>query len=423
MLRETNAQDRAIEPEVLWKRRPRLVIGLACGLIGIGLLIIYILKYLHAGVSLDRSRLTIATVERGTFTRDIVVEGQVVAAVSPTLYANASGTLELKAKAGDVVSRDQLIATVSSPELVAKLGQEEATLLSARIDWQQARLDAERELSKLRDGYQQAQVDERTFRQEFDRSRKAFELGSFSELQMVRAQGALEKSQFTLDQTRKSYEAQPRQNRFLIESRKAILDRQELVVNDLRRQVDALSIRAPVTGQIGQVFVANRAAVAKDAPLLTVVDLSALEVQIKVPESFARDLRPGMTADLEGGAEHWDGVLSGVSPEVVNGEVSARLRFKDEKPRELRQSQRLSVRIVVDKHNNVLMVDRGTFLDQEGGRTAYVVRGNLMKRVPVRFGAASSNKVEVLAGLAAGDQVVVSGTETLNSAASAILTN
>ena len=68
-----------------------------------------------------------------------------------------------------------------------------------------------------------------------------------------------------------------------------------------------MNVQSPVDGQVGQVQVADRASVAKDAPLLTVVDLSALEVEIKVTESLARDLRPGMSAELEGGGRHWQG--------------------------------------------------------------------------------------------------------------------
>ena len=94
--------------------------------------------------------------------------------------------------------------------------------------------------------------------------------------------------------------------------------------------------------------------------------------------------------------------MSGVSPEVVAGQVTARLRFGEEKPAGLRQSQRLSVRIFIDRRDNVLMVDRGAFVDQEGGGFAYVVHGNVAERRPVRLGAESITKVEILEGLAVG---------------------
>jgi HlyD family secretion protein len=189
----------------------------------------------------------------------------------------------------------------------------------------------------------------------------------------------------------------------------------------LKRQVDALNVRSPVDGQIGQVQIADRASVAKDAPLLTVIDLSALEVEIKVPESFARDLRPGMAAELEGDGHHWNGSVSGVSPEVVGGEVTARVRFGAEKPAGLRQSQRLAVRILIDRRDAVLMVDRGAFMDQDGGGFAYIVHDNVAERHPIRLGAASIAKVEILDGLAVGDRIVVSGTDAFNGALRVIL--
>jgi HlyD family secretion protein len=385
MLRDTAAQDRAIERASPWMRHRKLLIVILAAALGIGALIAFMLRYSGAGVSVDRSRLSIATVERGSFVRDIAADGQVVAAVSPTLYANALGTVTLKVHAGDAVSKGQVLAVVDSPDLTAKLSQEEATLASLRIDWQRATLDAGQKLLQLRDAFNQAQVDQKTAKRELDRSRKAYELGSYTELQALKAQDSLEKAQFAFEQAKMNYETQPRQNHFDIDSRKALFDRQQYLVADLKRQVDGLDVRSPVDGQVGQVQVADRSSVAKDAPLLTVVDLSALEVEIKVTESLARDLRAGMSADLEGGGRHWQGLVSGVSPEVVAGEVTARLRFGSEKPAGLRQSQRLSVRILIDKRDNVLMVDRGAFVDQEGGGFAYIVHGNLAERRPVRL--------------------------------------
>jgi HlyD family secretion protein len=423
MLRDTAGQDREIERAGLWKRHRTWVLISLGALVLLGALIAYLLRYAGAGVSVDRSRVSIATVERGSFVRDIAADGQVVAAVSPTLYANALGTVTLKVHAGDTVSKGQVLAVLDSPDLTAKLSQEEATAVGLRIDWQRATLDAGQRLLQLRDAFNQAQVDQKTAQRELDRSRKAYELGSYTELQALKAQDALEKAQFAFEQAKMNYDSQPKQNRFDIDSKKALFDRQEYLVADLRRQVDGLNVKSPVDGQVGQVQVADRASVAKDAPLLTVVDLSALEVEIKVTESLARDLRPGMHADLEGGGHHWQGSVSGVSPEVVAGQVTARLRFGTEKPAGLRQSQRLSVRIMIDKRENVLMVDRGSFVDQEGGGYAYVVHGNVAERHPVRLGAASIAKVEILDGLKAGDQIVISGTDAFNGAERVILSN
>ena len=142
------------------------------------------------------------------------------------------------------------------------------------------------------------------------------------------------------------------------------------------------------------------------------VDLSRFEVEIKVPESFARDLGIGMPAQVTGNNATYAAEIAAVSPEVVNGEVTARVRFADGKqPPALRQNQRLSVRIVMDTRRNVLMVERGPFLEQDGGRFAWVVDGSNARKQPITAGAASLDNVEILSGLKAGDRIVVSGTD------------
>jgi HlyD family secretion protein len=423
MLRDTSGQDRVIERPSFWKRNPKLILSLGAGAAALVFLVVVLLRYAGAGMSVDRARLSIATVERGSFVRDIAADGQVVAAVSPTLYANALGTVTLKVHAGDSVTQGEVLAVLDSPDLTAKFAQEQATLAGLKIDWQRASLDANQKLTQLRDAYSQAQVDQKTAQRERDRSRKAYELGSYSELQALKAEDALEKAQFAFEQAKMNFESAPKTNRFDIDAKKALFDRQQYLVSDLQRQVDGLKVKSPVDGQVGQVLVADRASTPKDAPLLTVVDLSALEVEIKVTESLARDLRPGMTADLEGSGKHWQGTVSGVSPEVVAGQVTARLRFGAEKPAGLRQSQRLSVRIFIDRRENVLMVDRGSFVDQEGGGFAYRVSGNVAERHPVQLGAASVSKVEILEGLSVGDQIVISGTDAFNNAQRVILSH
>jgi HlyD family secretion protein len=416
MIRDTHAQDRPLDRAPGLRRHGKLMAAILGGALTLGLLLTLLLRFSDARNAVDRARLSIATVERGSFVRDVAADGQVVAAVSPTLYSSAAGTVNLKVHAGDTVSKDQLLAIIESPDLTAKFAQEDATLQGLRIDWQRAQLDAEHKLRQLQDAYQQAQVDQKTAQRESDRARKAYELGSYPELQALKAQDALEKAQFTLEQARINYESQPRQNRFDIDSKRSLYDRQQYLVTDLQGQLDRLNVRSPIDGQIGQVQIADRANVARDAPLLTVVDLSALEVDIKVAESLARDLRPGMVAELQGGGRRWTGSVSGVSPQVVNGQVITRVRFGAEQPDGLRQSQRLAVRILIERREQVLMVDRGASLDQDGAGFGYVVHGDVADRQPIRLGATSVGKVEILSGLTVGDQVVISGTDAFNAA-------
>jgi HlyD family secretion protein len=422
-LRDTVGQDRVLGRTNPLRRHRTLLIAVVAVVGAAAALLATLHRFAAAGSSVNRDRVSIAVVERGSFVRDIAADGQVVAAVSPTLYANVAGTVTLKVHAGDSVARGQELATIDSPDLTAKLAQEAATLQSLGIDWRRARLEAQNKLLQQRDAFEQAEVDQKTAQRELERSRKAYELGAYSELQALRAEDALEKARFAFTQAKMTYQAQPEQNRFDVDSRKSLLDRQQFMVDDLQRQIDGLHVRSPVDGQVGQVQVADRASVAKDAPLMTVVDLSALEVEIKIAESFARDLKPGMAADLEGDGRRWRGTVSGVSPEVVAGQVTTRLRFGDDKPAGLRQSQRIGVRILIDRREQVLMVDRGDFVDQQGGGFVYVVEDNVAVRRPVRLGASSIAKIEILEGLSAGDRIVVNGTSAFDNADRVILTH
>jgi HlyD family secretion protein len=192
------------------------------------------------------------------------------------------------------------------------------------------------------------------------------------------------------------------------------------VVAELQRQVDALTLRAPFDGQIGQLMIAQRANVAANAPVLSLVDLSVFEVEIKVPESFARDLGIGIPAEIVAnngnGSATFAAAISAVSPEVVNGEVAARLRFKDRQPPGLRQNQRLSARIVMDTRRNVLNVERGPFLEQGGGQFAYVMDGSIAVKRRIRTGVSSLGAVEILNGANVGDRIVVSGSDQFGDA-------
>lgn len=424
--RQTGSQDRVIEkhqkPTVL-RRYGWLLVVVTLSLSALLWLSPGIGRRLGAHSSVSRSRVTVASVQRGVFVRDIAADGKIIAAVSPTLYAPANGKLTLLAHAGDKVAAGAVLARLDSPDLTARLVQEQETLRSAESEYGRAQLEAHLQLMRDQDAAAKAHVDADTANRELDRSRRAHELGAYSELQVSRAQDALEKANFSLAEAQNTLAARPKQNQFEIDGRKATVERQRSLVADLQRQVDSLNIRSPVEGQVGRVQVEDHAAVAKDAPLLTVVDLSALQVQIQVPESFARDLQNGMPAQLAGSGGQWQGHVSAVSPEVVNGEVIARVSFDNAKPAGLRQNQRMSVGIVLDRRDNVLSVERGSFLDQDGGAFAYVIVGNVAVKRPIRVGAVSLNKVEIRAGLQAGDQIVISGVDALEGASSVVLSN
>jgi len=422
-IKDTSSQDRIIAPQVNRKRRAMQVGGAVVALLVIAWLAPSAWRLFTAGRSVSAARLQIATVERGAFVRDIAAEGSVVAAVSPTLYASAPGAVVLKVHAGDAVTKDQVVAVIDSPELKNKLAQEQSNADAMNVDYKRAQIDSRKQRLELQKNLDNAGIDAKSAQTDLERNERAFKNGAIAQMQVAHAQDTLDKAHIALKHAQEDMGLDNDSLTFNVQSKKLAWERQVLIVKDLQRQVDDLNVRSPVNGQVGQLFIAPSATVAKDAKLLSVVDLSALEVEVKVPESFARDLAIGMNAQISGNGNQWKGTVGAISPEVVNGEVAARVRFDGDEPAHLRQNQRLSVRILLDKRENTLTVTRGSFVDESGGRYAYVVRDGIAVKTPVTLGPSSIDKVEILQGLKAGDKVVISGTDNFNGAERVALSN
>jgi len=413
--RDTSEQDRPLA-----SRRRRWPLLLAGGVAALALLAWLaggrIRQALSADAAVSVARLSIATVDIAPLTRDVAGEGRVVAAQSPTLYAQGAGTVALVVRAGDPVKQGQVLARVDSPELTNRLAQERSQVDALRADLARAEVDARQQAAALQSAFENARIDQQTAQNDLARQTQAFEAGATARMQVERAQDALAKAKLALDQAQGLRGLKTDSLALDVQAKKSALSRQQLMVADLERQVGELAVRSPVDGQVGQLFIADRTNVARDAKLLSVIDLSALEVQMQVAESFARELQPGMPGEISGNGQRWGGLVSSVSPEVVNGEVAARLRFDGKQPEQLRQNQRLSVRVLLDRRDKVLGVARGSFVDEGGGSYAYVVRGGVAEKVAVKLGARSLDRVEVLSGLVAGDRVVISGADGFKNA-------
>lgn len=423
MIRDTSAQDRPITRSPSTGRRWAMAGLVAATAAALGLGAPRLLQSLGASASVSLSRLTVAVVTVGPLTRDVAGEGKVVAAVSPTLYAGNAGTVSVKVQAGDQVRKGQILLQLQSPELSARLGQERSNADALRSELLRAEADARQQRAQAQSSLETAQLVHRTAQNDLARQEQAFKAGATASMQVDQARDALAKADIALKQARELLDLKDDATRFELQAKRQAHERQQLLVADLLRQDAELQVRSPVDGQVGQLFVTERMSVAKDAKLLTVIDLSALEVQMQVAESFARELQPGMPGEIRGPSQTWKGVLSSVSPEVVNNEVAARLRFEGPRPEQLRQNQRLSVRVLLDHRDQVLQVARGAFVEEGGGRFCYVLQGHEAVRRPIRLGAQGLSQIEVLEGLKPGEHVVVNGAEHFKGAERVSLAN
>lgn len=416
-IRDTSGQDAPVAAAAAPARRRRWLAWSIPGALGLALAGWVAAGWMGGGRSFDAERLRIAEVTRGDLVRDLSADGRLIAANSPTLYAIAAGTVTLKVVAGDAVQRGQALAVIDSPELRSKLVQEESTLAGMEAEASRALLDTQLARSTARKSLDQAKIDRTAAARDLQRYQRGFDGGAVPQVDLSAAQDTMKKSELGLASAQREYRLQSAGAGLDARNKRLLANRQKAVVAELQRQVDALTVRAPFDGQVGQVQVAQGTSVAANGAVMSVVDLSRFELEIKVPESFARDLGIGMPAQVASTGTTYPAEVSAVSPEVVNGEVNARLRFAEgRQPPGLRQNQRLSARIVLDTRRNVMMVDRGPFLEQDGGRFAYVMDGSYAVRRPIRTGASSLSAVEIVSGVQPGDRIVVSGADLFENA-------
>ena len=422
MIRDTSAQDRRMEVQQISSKR-WIWIGASAAAVLAAIIWVgpTVARLVSSGAAVSASSVRIAEVKRGNLVRDISAQGKIVAAQSPTLYSTAPGTITLLTHAGDKVAKDQVLAEVDSPELKNKLQQEQATVSSLDIDVERAGIDARQKQLLAKKIIDQAVIDRLTAAREVERNERGYKAGAIPEINVLRAKDALAKTELDVSHAQADARLLAETGAFEQKTKRFALDRQRLLVDDLSRQVDLLKVRSPVAGQVGQLLVQQKANVAASTGLVTVIDLTSLEVELEVPEVFAHDLAIGMPAEITDGAQKYTGELSAVSPEVVNGQVVARVRFGETKPPGLRQNQRLTTRILLDEHPNVLIVERGPFVDSGAGRVAYLVHDGVAERKAIQVGATSLNSVEIVSGVKEGDRIVISGTDAFNSAPKVVI--
>jgi HlyD family secretion protein len=421
---DTSAQDIRIEPPS--KHRRNIVITA----VGAAVLLLgwfsapAVKRWADATISVPMERVRVATVQRGDLIRDISVQGRVVAAVSPTLYASAPGTISLQVEAGERVIEGQVIASIDSPELANQLRQAQSSFEQQQMEHERQRIELRQQALEKRKAADLAEVALTAANREKRRADQAHELKVIPVIDHEKAVDDLKNAELGHRHSVADADLFDERVAFEIRASESSLRQQELAVQELQRQVDLLDITSPVSGIVGDLLVDQKAAVAKDMPVMAVVDLTRFEIDAQIPENYADDLAVGMKAEITVGSRRYGGELVAVSPEIVNNQVNGRLRFTETAPDNLRQNQRLTTRILLAEHPDVLMVQRGQFLDSGAGRVAYVVNNDGMaERREIQVGARSMGAVEIVAGLQQGEQIVVSNLDPFRSAERVLLTD
>ena len=409
MIQDTSSMDR---PVVAARGSRNLMLAIAAGVVLVLAVVLFpsIRRWMRAERAVDATTLRMAVVKRGDLLRDYTVQGRVIASLHPTLFSPGQGIVTLKTKAGTEVRQGDVLATIDSKELQSALEQARAQLLSGRAELERQKIVTRQSQLRARQQVDLLAVRLEAAKRNLERNARMFQEGLSNKADYESAQDNVRTAEMELGAARKELDLSAETLSFDVQTREQQVVRQESVTADLEKRVGELTVRAPFDGMVASVAVRDSDAVAPNQAIVTVVNLSSLELEIALPEEYAGETAIGTAATIGFNGREYAGRVTAVSPEVINNQVAAIVAFSGATPPGLKQNQRLMTRLVFESKKNVLKVARGAFVEASGGRNAFVVDGKMATRRDITLGATSASEVEVLRGLREGETVIVSDT-------------
>jgi HlyD family secretion protein len=422
MIENASSMDRPVAtPRRL--TRARIVALVVVGLLLIGGAIAFpaIRRWSRADRAVDATAISIGTVTRGDLRRDVSVQGRVVAALHPTLIAPAAGFVSLRTNAGAVVRKGDVLAIIDSPELRSALQQASAQLLSLQADAERQKILARQADARAKQLADLARTRLGAAKRALLRAETLHKEGLLNRGDYEKAQDDVHVAELELEPASREIGSSQETGGFDVRTRALQASRQQTATAELQKKFEDLTIRAPFDGMIASVNVNDRDSVTANQAILNIVNLSSLELELTIPEEYAGDTRIGTPVTIAFGAEEKPGHITAISPEVVGNQVTGRAVPDGGWPAGMKQSQRLTTRLVFESKRDVVKVPRGAWLESGGGRSVWVVDGKSATKREIGVGAASVSEVEIVSGLQVGERIVTSDTSAFGNARSVIL--
>jgi HlyD family secretion protein len=398
-------------PDFARKKRLRLIIYGAVMVVALPTLVIAVSRLKPAAPVVERSTVWMDTVRRGEMLREVRGIGTLVPVDVRWIPAQSSARVDkIVLQSGAMVKPDSVILELSDPQLqldtldaeyAYKAGQ--ADLANLKVQLSNSLMTQKSSAADIESAYQQAKMQADVDKELSDEGLQAAITAKKS---AVVAEQLAIKKQLVQQQLQIADDAAKAQ----VAAQEAHLDQQRVLYELKKRQLDALHVCAGLAGVLSAVSVEVGQQVAPGMNLVRVADPSRLKATIQIPETQAKDVSMAQKATIDTHNGTAEGRVTRIDAAVVNGTVAVDVSFDGPLPGGARPDLGVDGTIEIERLQNVLYVGRpvqgqanskiGLFRILNGGAEAV--------RVAVELGRTSVNSVEVLRGLQAGDQVVLS---------------
>lgn len=359
--------------------------------------------------SVDRARIRTSVVDRGPLEAAISAAGRVLPEVEQVLTSPVDArVLGVRKRAGDRVRAGETIVALDLSQAEQAVAALDRDLALKGNEEHRKRLALDSSLNDVEGRYESKALDLDAKRAALERKKQLHAAGLVSvqelkEAELASAQAAIELKQ--LDQSRAIARA----------SNEAEVQGLALETANLRsRRQDAWgelqrgTARAEHDGVVTWTLTEEGATVREGDAIARVADLSAFRVEGTVADVNAPRVAVGLPVRVDVGELKLRGQVSAVDPTIRNGVLTFSIALEDKSSAALRPNLRVDVFVLTEQKARALRVERGPFATGEGAQSVFVVRGGRARRTRVTLGIASPTHLEVLEGLAEGDEVIVS---------------
>ena len=402
--------DRPISPTD--QRRSRLRGGLKYVLIATVLVAgVFGFRHLLRG-EVATDRILTATVQRGNIEESISATGQVVPAFEEQINAPVATQIrEVLLRNGTTVAAGDRIMELN-PEFIRldadarrdqlELRRNNITKLKLEFDKNIAELDYDHQILTLRIGEMETALAD---------ARRLNEIGGATAEDVERARLALEIAK--LEQAKLNNELTYRRAVVGSDRRNLELElaMEQKPLRQLDRKLQKTTVTAPRAGVITWINEDIGRQVNEGEALARIADLSRFRIEAAVSDRYDQRLAVGMPARVRINGKSIDGTVSAILPEVKDNTVRFIVEIGAEGRDLLKPNLRVDISLVVGQRTDVLVVDNGPAFTGGKRQEIFVVRGGEAVRVPVEVGLSSRDEVEIVAGIEAGERVIVSSTE------------
>lgn len=177
-------------------------------------------------------------------------------------------------------------------------------------------------------------------------------------------------------------------------------------------QISHMQIRAPFSGKIENVSVELGSFVSYGTVLSQLIDNSSLKINIYLSEQEALKVKTGQAVTINSVvlSQPKPGKITMVSDKAdASGKFLTEVSFSNNDKEKLKAGILADVHFTMEETETGLSVPVSALLASAKEAKVFVVKGDKVETRSIKTGIVTANKVQVIEGLQAGEQVVVSG--------------